>query len=97
MASLDIFFLPAWLGLEAGNNLKTYRRPSWEAEIQLTNIFIFTKHLDVCMASCYPSTKGMKMRKDSAFEKVQYGILMHIYGILKDDNDNPICKTEKET
>ena len=22
---------------------------------------------------------------------------MHIYGILKDGNDNPICKTEKET
>ena len=27
----------------------------------------------------------------------QYSILMHIYGILKDGNDNPICKTEKET
>ena len=26
-----------------------------------------------------------------------YSILMHIYGILKDVNDNPICKTEKET
>ena len=22
---------------------------------------------------------------------------MHIYGILKDGNSNPICKTEKET
>ena len=22
---------------------------------------------------------------------------MHIYGIYKDGNDNPICKTEKET
>ena len=30
-------------------------------------------------------------------DKHQYSILMHIYGILKDDNDNPICKTEKET
>ena len=29
--------------------------------------------------------------------KDQYGILMHIDGILKDGNDNPICKTEKET
>ena len=27
----------------------------------------------------------------------QYSILTHIYGILKDVNDNPICKTEKET
>ena len=30
-------------------------------------------------------------------DKDQYSILMHIYGIQKDDNDNPICKTEKET
>ena len=27
----------------------------------------------------------------------QYSILTHIYGILKDANDNAICKTEKET
>ena len=30
-------------------------------------------------------------------DKDQYSIVMHIYGILKDGNDNPICKTEKET
>ena len=30
-------------------------------------------------------------------DKDPYGILTHIYGILKDGNDNPICKTEKET
>ena len=30
-------------------------------------------------------------------DKDQYRIIMHIYGILKDGNDNPICKTEKET
>ena len=30
-------------------------------------------------------------------DKGQYSILMHIYGILKDGNNNPICKTEKET
>ena len=30
-------------------------------------------------------------------DKDQYSILMYIYGILKDGNDNPICKTEKET
>ena len=30
-------------------------------------------------------------------DKYQYSILMHIYGILKDGNDNPICKTEKQT
>ena len=30
-------------------------------------------------------------------DKDQYSILKHIYGILKDGNDNPIYKTEKET
>ena len=30
-------------------------------------------------------------------DKDQYSIITHIYGILKDCNDNPICKTEKET
>ena len=29
-------------------------------------------------------------------DKDQYSILTHIYGILKDGNNNPICKTEKE-
>ena len=29
-------------------------------------------------------------------EEHQYSILMHIYGILKDNNDDPICKTAKE-
>ena len=28
-------------------------------------------------------------------DKHQYSILTHIYGIQKDGNDNPICKTEK--
>ena len=30
-------------------------------------------------------------------EKHQYSILTHIYGIKKDGNDNPVCKTAKET
>ena len=30
-------------------------------------------------------------------EKHQYGILTHIYGILEVGNDNPVCKTAKET
>ena len=30
-------------------------------------------------------------------EKHQYSILMHIYGIYKDSNNNPICETAKET
>ena len=30
-------------------------------------------------------------------DKEHYNILTHIYGIYKYVNDNPICKTEKET
>ena len=30
-------------------------------------------------------------------DKDQYSILTHLYGILKAGNDNPTCKTEKET
>ena len=30
-------------------------------------------------------------------EEHQYSMLTHIYGISEDGNDNPICKTEKET
>ena len=30
-------------------------------------------------------------------ERHQYSILTHIYGIQKDGNNDPICKTAKET
>ena len=30
-------------------------------------------------------------------ENHRYSILTHIYGIYKDVNDNPVCKTAKET
>ena len=30
-------------------------------------------------------------------EKHQYSVLMHIYEIYKDSNDNPIWETAKET
>ena len=30
-------------------------------------------------------------------EKHQYSTLMHIYGIQKDGNNNPVCETAKET
>ena len=30
-------------------------------------------------------------------DKDQYSVLTHIYGTLKDGNDNSMCKTEKET
>ena len=40
-----------------------------------------------------PITQSEVSQKD----KEHYSILTHIYGIYKDGNDNPICKTEKET
>ena len=40
-----------------------------------------------------PITQSEVSQKD----KHQYSILTHIHGIYKDGNDNPICKTEKET
>ena len=30
-------------------------------------------------------------------EKHQFSLLMYIYGIQKDGNDNPVCETAKET
>ena len=39
----------------------------------------------------------LKETEVSQKDKDQYSILMHIYGIQKDGNDNPIYKTEKET
>ena len=36
-------------------------------------------------------------REASQKEKHQYSILMHIYGILQDGNNNPVCETAKET
>ena len=30
-------------------------------------------------------------------EKHQYSVLTHIYGILKDGNDDPICETARDT
>ena len=36
-------------------------------------------------------------REVSQKEKHQYSILTHIYGVYKDGNNDPICKTAKET
>ena len=39
----------------------------------------------------------IKQSEVSQKEKHQYSILMHIYGIQKDGNNDPICETAKET
>ena len=36
-------------------------------------------------------------REVSQKEKHQYSVLMHINGIYKDGNDDPVCETAKET
>ena len=36
-------------------------------------------------------------REISQKEKHQYSILTHIYGILKDGNNDPMCEAAKET
>ena len=46
--------------------------------------------------------RGMKLEpiiqsKVSQKEKYQYSILTHIYVFQKDDNDDPICETAKDT
>ena len=40
--------------------------------------------------------KPIIQREVSQKNKDQYSILMHIYGIQKDGNNNPICKTKRE-
>ena len=35
--------------------------------------------------------------KVSQKEKHQYSLLMHIYGIYKNGNNNPVCEKAKET
>ena len=37
------------------------------------------------------------MKLEPIIQSDQYSILTHKYGIYKDDNDDPICKTAKET
>ena len=40
---------------------------------------------------------GAYYTESSKSEKHQYSILMHIYGIQKDGNNDPISETAKET
>ena len=41
--------------------------------------------------------KNLKKKEKRKKEKHQYSILTHIYGIQKDGNDDPVCKTGKKT
>ena len=39
---------------------------------------------------------GAYYTEGSKSEKNQYSLLMHIYGILKDGNSDPICETARD-
>ena len=42
-------------------------------------------------------TEAYYTERSKSEKKHQYSILMHIYGILKNGNDDTICETAKET
>ena len=42
-------------------------------------------------------TEWSKSERKTPIQYINYSILMHIYGIQKDVNDDPICETAKET
>ena len=55
--------------------------------LSVASFAIIFSHSERCLFASEVSQK----------DKHQYSILMHINAIYKDGNDNPICKTEKET
>ena len=56
---------------------------------------IINKH--IWISSNEVDETGAYYTEWSQKQKHQCSILMHIYGIYKDGNDDPICKTAKET
>ena len=51
----------------------------------------------VCILMRWMKLEPIIQSEVSQKDKDYYSVLTHIYGIWKDANDNPICKTEKET
>ena len=45
---------------------------------------------------CWVKLEPITQSEVSQKEKHQYTILTHIYGIQKDGNDDPVCKTGKK-
>ena len=56
----------------------------------------FSRRREIIIIRAETNDIGMK-REVSQKEKHQYSILMHIYGIWKDGNNDPICEKAKET
>ena len=59
------------------------------------NQFLNKKRVNLIFKKSWIKLEPIIQSEVSQKDKHQYSILMHIYGILKDGNDNPICKTEK--
>ena len=72
------------LGPDNTHMVKALPPTSWH----LTTVFFLMRWIKL-----EPIIQSEISQKD----KHQYSILTHICGIWKDGNDNPICKTEKET
>ena len=75
----------------------TTESEDWEVHLHLPRVKNVYSEM-----KCNRITNRMKLEpiiqsEVSQKDKDQYSILMHIYRILKDGNNNPICKTEKET
>ena len=49
------------------------------------------------MERCVLGLEPIIQSEVSQKEKHQYSILIHIYGIQEDGNDDPVCKTGKKT
>ena len=60
------------------------------------NIFNDKKNASESVLMSWMKLEPITQSEVSQKEKHQYSISMHIYGIQKDGNDDPICKTAKE-
>ena len=86
---------------------RTWKQPRCpSADVQIRKLwYIYTmEYYSAIKKNTFESVlvRGMKLEpiiqsEVSQKEKHQYSILTHIYEIQKDGNDNPICKTAKET
>ena len=82
---------------------KQPRCPSADEWIRLWYIYMMEYYSAIKKnAFEYVLMKWMKLqpiiqKEVNQKEKHKYSILMHIYGIYKDGNNDPICQTAKET
>ena len=86
-------------------NTRTWKQPRCPSADKWVRKLWYIYTMEYCSAIKKNSFESVVMRwiklepiiqsEVSQKDKDQYSILMHICGIQKDGNDNPICKTEK--